>query len=174
MRTDKDDLYEDALEFVLRWEGGYVNHPLDKGGATNYGITQDTYNVFTKGAKKDVENITMFEVQNIYKTYWKSAGCDDYPAEVAFVMFDTSVNHGPERAKKMLQRLLGVKEDGIIGKITLAKLNDHVKLYGSKDTAVQLIEDREDFYKAIVKNNPSQKVFFKGWINRIDSLQEVI
>ena len=39
-----ENLFETALLFVLKWEGGYVNNKYDKGGATNYGITQNTYN----------------------------------------------------------------------------------------------------------------------------------
>ena len=39
-------MFERALTFVLRWEGGYVDHPADPGGATNYGVTQRTYDAW--------------------------------------------------------------------------------------------------------------------------------
>ena len=66
---DNSELFKKALKFVLKWEGGYVNDPDDKGGATNKGITQCTYNGWlkTKGLKpKDVKNITDVEVAQIY------------------------------------------------------------------------------------------------------------
>ena len=57
-----DDLFKRALQFVLKWEGGYVNNPNDKGGATNKGITQNTYNAWLKSngkaIKEAIKNIT--------------------------------------------------------------------------------------------------------------------
>ena len=61
--------FKKALKFVLKWEGGYVNNPHDKGGATNKGITQNTYNTWLKSlslAPRDVKNITQEEVEQIY------------------------------------------------------------------------------------------------------------
>ena len=61
--------FELALNFVLEREGGYVNDPDDKGGATNKGITQNTYNSWLKSVgkpAKDVKNITDAEVKEIY------------------------------------------------------------------------------------------------------------
>ena len=69
-----ENLFKSALQFVLKWEGGYVNNENDKGGATNYGITQNTYNNWLKSkglAYKDVRDITRAEIENIYyKNYW--------------------------------------------------------------------------------------------------------
>ena len=69
-----NELFKKALAFVLKWEGGFVNDPDDKGGATNKGITQNTYNSYlkSKGMRaKSVRYITQAEVEDIYyKQYW--------------------------------------------------------------------------------------------------------
>ena len=74
-----DEIFKKALKFVLDREGGYVNNPNDRGGATNKGITQNTYNAYLKGigrASCDVRNITDAEVEKIYYSrYWLSANC---------------------------------------------------------------------------------------------------
>ena len=74
-----DNLFQKALNFVLKWEGGYTNNPYDKGGATNKGITQYTYNSWLKSQKlqiRDIKNISDYEVKEIYfQNYWKKAGC---------------------------------------------------------------------------------------------------
>ncbi|MCZ2110971.1 MAG: hypothetical protein LC118_15615 [Dehalococcoidia bacterium] len=94
--------FYEALKRVLAFEGGFSDHPLDKGGATNRGITQKTFDAWnaSKGLKpRSVRDITMAEVEAIYwQSYWLKAGCDQLPPALAFVVFDTSVNSGAGRA----------------------------------------------------------------------------
>ena len=62
--------FDTALAFALRWEGGYVNHPADPGGATNKGVTQrayDAWRVRRGQTKRDVRAITGAEVHAIYE-----------------------------------------------------------------------------------------------------------
>ena len=77
---EEKEIYNKALKFVLKWEGGYVNDPDDKGGATNKGITQGTYNGWLKSKglqSKDVKFITSDEVAKIYyQNYWLKAKCN--------------------------------------------------------------------------------------------------
>jgi lysozyme family protein len=115
--------YEQALAFVLRWEGGYSNHPNDPGGATNKGVTQKTYDSYLAlhgQASADVRRITDQEIANIYSVhYWAAAHCSQLPADLAPCVFNCAVNSGVSRAVKLLQRTLGVAEDGIVGPKTL-------------------------------------------------------
>ena len=117
MISDAD--YAKALQFVLRWEGGYSNHANDRGGETNFGITHatyDNYRLSKKLAKRSVRLISMDEVKDIYKNkYWIPAGCNLLKPKLATVHFDWAVNHGVKGAIKTLQRLVRVQEDGIIG-----------------------------------------------------------
>lgn len=99
--------FEVALEFTLKWEGGYSNHPSDPGGATNLGITQRTYTAWLESngeLPKDVRNVQLDEARRIYyENYWLAARCDDLPMPLAMAHFDSAVNHGPGNARILLQ-----------------------------------------------------------------------
>lgn len=82
--------FEKAIEFVLKWEGGYVNNPHDPGGETNWGISKRSY------PHLDIKGLTKEQAIAIYKKdYWEKCGCDklDYPLDI--IVFDTAVNCGP-------------------------------------------------------------------------------
>ena len=65
--------------------------------------------------------IPMDIVEKIYKDqYWNAMSCDSFPFSIAFQLFDAAVNHGLLNARKLLQRAVGVKDDGIVGALTLA------------------------------------------------------
>ncbi|MGY6531509.1 glycoside hydrolase family 108 protein [Glycocaulis sp.] len=111
-----------ALDHVLKWEGGYVDHPDDPGGATNFGITLATLQGWRGRSvtKADVKALTKAEAGEIYKArYWDQCRCDELPEGVDAIVFDAAVNHGPGRAARLLQEALNVGVDGIIGPITM-------------------------------------------------------
>lgn len=115
--------YDACLAHVLKWEGGYVDHPKDPGGATNHGITHKTLASFRGKPvnKADVKALTMKEAGRIYRLrYWNKVSGDDLPQGLDLVAFDPAVNSGPSRGAKWLQTALGVATDGKIGKQTLA------------------------------------------------------
>ena len=90
--SDKE-IFNEAVEFVLRWEGGYTNDPNDPGGETKYGISKRAY------PDIDIKNLTLDEAKDIYyHDYWLKADCDHYLFPANFLMFDTSVNMGISRA----------------------------------------------------------------------------
>lgn len=105
------DMFEKALAFVLKWEGGYSDHPLDPGGATNYGITQATYDAWRKRKNlptKPVKEITMSEVRLIYRErYWEAIGGNSLPPPLALAAFDFAVNSGVARAQRYLAEAKG-------------------------------------------------------------------
>lgn len=100
--------YSNCIKFVLRWEGGKVNHPRDPGGKTNQGVTQRTYNAYRR--KKSLPEQDVYRMENaerdaIYrKEYWDVAGCDALPCGVDLAVFDIAVNSGPRKAKYFLDR----------------------------------------------------------------------
>lgn len=146
------ETFKQALKFVLKWEGGYVNNPNDKGGATNKGITQNTYNSWLKSqgkASKDVRNITDSEVEQIYyKNYWLAAGCDKMSKDFALLAFDTAVNMGVSRVQEFLKAAQWKYPD----KFILARA-----------------EKYNEF-----ANVASQRGFLHGWLNRLFDLQNEI
>jgi lysozyme family protein len=159
------DLFQQALKFVLKWEGGYVNHPNDPGGATNKGITQRTYDSYLSSKGKGsipVKKITDSEVEDIYRKYWTDGKCDKMRPSLAVAHFDACVNSGVYGAAKILQRAVQTKPDGIIGAITISLLD--------MATAKDLIDSRRKHYEDIIAKNPKLETFRKGWNNRLDDL----
>jgi hypothetical protein len=147
-----DELFKKALQFVLKWEGGYVNNPNDKGGATNKGITQGTYNswLISKGQqRKDVKFISQSEVEEIYyKNYWLKAGCQNMSKKFAVLSFDTAVNMGVGRVREFLQAA------------------DYK--YPEK-----FIKAREAKYREFASYG-NQKIFLQGWLNRLNALASFV
>ena len=111
-----------ALKHVLKFEGGYSDHPEDPGGATNFGITIGVLGEY-RGApvtKQDVRSLSLAEAARIYRTrYWNAVSCDQLPAGVDLAVFDCAVNQGVGRAARFLQTAARVKTDGVIGPVTL-------------------------------------------------------
>ncbi|MCJ0830424.1 hypothetical protein MN869_18580 [Acinetobacter sp. NIPH1876] len=150
--------FQDALKRVLLHEGGYVNHPSDPGGETNYGITKATAQNY--GYKGSMKNIPMDMVERIYKNqFWDALSCDSFPYSFAFQYFDAGVNHGLVNARKILQRALGVKDDGIVGAITLNEIRKQPQF-----ALINLFNaERVLFYTRIKTFN----TFGKGWMSRV-------
>lgn len=153
--------FQQCLKFVLKWEGGYSNHPNDPGGATKYGIIQTVYDAYRKRKGLDrqtVKYITQAEFEEIYKTqYWDAVKGDHRDAPLDIVMFDTGVNMGTGTAERLLSRakILVAKDDPD----RMRKLANLVFVY------------RWDRYVMLTKRNPRLKVFLKGWLNRMNDLR---
>jgi len=164
-------LFEHAMPFVLQREGEYVDHPNDRGGATNKGVTQRTYDTWRAkngNALRSVRYIEDNEVNAIYfNNYWLEAVCDRLPDMVDLFVFDSAVNHGPRRAIKFLQTAVSAEPDGLFGPNTWNALQYAAPV----DVLTRMFAARRDFYAAIIRNDPSQKVFEAGWENRVSALE---
>jgi lysozyme family protein len=110
--------FEQAVEHILDFEGGYVNDPLDPGGESNFGISKRTY------PDLDIKNLSRVDAMGFYRVdFWNRLKIDMMPERLRLPFFDCAVNQGPGVATLWLQRIVGVKPDGIIGFVTLAQLN---------------------------------------------------
>jgi len=171
------DFY-DSLKYVLQFEGGFVDDPTDHGGATNKGITQvvyDSFKVKNNRSLQSVKNIENGEVENIYKEeYWDICHCDGIRSPINLLVFDSAIQHGPQRAIKWLQSVLKTTIDGFCGDNTLYALNDLLFTSTVDNIIQQYIQIRENFYKKIIENDPSQKRFENGWKNRMTKLKEIL
>lgn len=107
------DNFERALAVVLEFEGGFVNHPRDPGGATNKGITLATYRRYKRNATvADLKRIPKSMVRRIYRDgYWNKVKADDLAAGVDLVTFDYGVNSGPSAARRSLMKSIGNQPD---------------------------------------------------------------
>lgn len=154
--------FDEALEHVFRYEGGWSDHPDDPGGATKYGITRGTLSKWRgyKVSKDEVRELTRNEARTIYKEmYWEPIQGDHWQAGLAFLMFDTAVNQGVGRAVRFLQKACGSKVDGIIGPNTRGRVagSDYDSLV--RDFCVY----RALHYSGLIKFT----VFGKGWMRRL-------
>jgi lysozyme family protein len=164
------------VPFILKWEGGFVNDPVDAGGATNMGVTIATWRSvgYDKDGDGDIDVtdlklITKEDVVNrvLKPHYWDRWKADQIESQsVANILVDWVWGSGVHGIK-IPQRLLGVTQDGIVGPKTLAALNaqDPRTLFD------RIKQEREVFFNNIVKNNPKQKRFIKGWLNRLNDLK---
>lgn len=142
--------FEQAVNYVLTSEGGYVNNPNDAGGETKYGISKRAF------PGEDIKNLTVARAKFLYKThYWDLVRADELPSKLRYTVFDFAVNAGVPTAIKTLQRAGGSKRDGIIGKNTIAS--------AQKVTPDLFAEMRIRHYTGIVKAKPKQIEFLDGW-----------
>lgn len=177
-------LPKEYLDEVLKYEGGLVNDPVDKGGKTNRGITESTLkSAIQQGLVPPtvtIESLThdLESVRKIYETnYYLRAKCNLMPHPLAFAHFDASVNHGVGNAARFIQRTLNtfgnsLAVDGAIGPLTIAALEKTLAVV-ELDVIVKVYCDiRKSFYDAIVANNPSQQKFYRGWMNRLNNVRK--
>ena len=159
--------FERALALTLRYEGGYVNHPKDPGGATMKGVTQKVYDRWrAKNGRsvRDVRQIEDAELRDIYKLqYWDAVYGDRLPEGLDAAVFDFAVNSGPTRAVQELQRVLGLRTDGAMGAVTLEACM-------ARDP-VELIEVYCDARMAFVRKLSTFSTFGKGWTRRITDVR---
>lgn len=170
---DNKNTFEKALDFTLIWEGGFSNHPNDKGGPTNFGITQavyDSYLLSKNETTKSVANITQGEVKDIYKSmYWDEVEKWGLPEAIAIAAFDFAVHSGHNRSLKNIQICLNIPGDGIYGNETKNALEAVVD---KKDLLECYLARRKNFLVNIAKDK--NKVFLHGWMNRIRGLREYL
>lgn len=156
--------YSAALKRVLAHEGGYSDHPSDPGGKTMRGVTQRVYDAYRSRngrQKQSVAKIEEAELQAIYREqYADKVRFNDLPAGVDYVVFDGAVNSGVAQSVKWLQRAVGVKDDGIMGAVTL----DAVK---GRD-ARTVINDVCNRRMTMLKSLKTWKTFGKGWTSRVE------
>ena len=158
--------FDACLTEVLKHEGGYVNHPADPGGRTNLGVTQRVYEdwIGHKVDERIMRGLTRGHVEKLYKVkYWDVLKGDELPKGLDLCVFDFGVNAGTNRAARYLQRMVGTKEDGVLGPVTLAKLAEKAKAEGRSALIVQYQDAREGYYK-LLKTFPT---FGKGWLRRV-------
>jgi lysozyme family protein len=163
--------FDASFARIIKSEGGYVNDPADRGGETNLGVTIAAWGAYLKRAIQpgEMKALKQETVKPFYKQmYWDLVKCDDLPVGVDYAVFDFAVNAGTGRAAKFLQRSVGADDDGVIGAGTLG-------LVAKTDPAVLLknfAEQKQRFYNGLAEKNPSQQKFLKGWLARVDHVQD--
>ena len=159
-----------AIRLILKHEGGYVNHPSDPGGATNMGVTLETFRRYVKpgGTIEDLKALTVEQATHVFKRqYWDKVSADDLPSGLDYAVADFAVNSGPHRAAVFLQRIVKVVDDGVIGPKTLAA----AKAKPAAFIINRLCDDRLRFMQSI-RGGELWKVFGKGWNARVEDVRK--
>lgn len=157
---------------ITKWEGGFVNHKYDKGGATNKGVTISAFKQYRRSNGlpepnvEDLKNISDSEWSDVLKTlYWDKWKADEIKNQsIANLLVDWLWGSGVYGIKYP-QQVLGVAADGIVGRKTLAAINDYPD---QEELFNKLWNRRKQHFEGIVKNNLTQNVFLKGWLNRLN------
>jgi lysozyme family protein len=161
--------FERALSRVLKYEGGFSDHPSDPGGPTMKGVIQRVYDAYREQLslpKRSVRHISEIELREIYRRqYWDRIRGDKLPGGVDFVVFDGAVNSGPAQSTKWLQRALGVTADGDMGVMTV-----NAALAADPSELVDSICDQRLTFLKRLKTWP---VFGKGWGARVADVRNV-
>ena len=148
------DEFERAHQFTAGWEGGYVNHPSDPGGETNLGVTRRVWEAWCREKNlpvRPMKALTLGDVLPLYEArYWSEVAHLPWP--LSGVAYDIAVNHGPGNLRRMLASIPTTGTPA--------------------ERAAQLIDARERFYRAIVAARPSQNVFLRGWLRRVNAQRE--
>lgn len=157
------------LNDLVRREGGFIDHPADKGGATKFGITGQTLGAFRElgrlASNDEVASLSRAEAQHIlYSQYVVAPGFTQVQhASLRALLIDSAVHSGVGTAVKWLQESLGVKVDGLLGPVTRAALDQ-------SDVALiyrRLLALRLEFLGRLITEDPKQAVFAAGWMKRV-------
>ena len=176
----KDEIFNG----ILGREGGYVNNPADKGGPTNWGITQAVAR--SHGYTGDMKNLTRAQALQILEAdYWTGPRFDQVSLlspQIAAELCDTGVNMGPSVAVKFLQRSLNVFNnqgrlyadivaDGQIGPRTIAALNSFLsgRSKAGETVILKALNSLQGArYIELSEARAANEAFTYGWFERIE------
>lgn len=170
---------EDQITAVIKREGGYSNHPKDRGGPTKYGITKGTLEAYLKRPVtiEEVRNLDIEQAREIYRTnYYYAPRIHTLPDIIEPICFDAAVHHGQARPILFVQQVVNdagfgpVDVDGVLGPETRKAAEACAESAGDWMNDF-LVEERDKFLKWIVDNDPTQRDFIEGWRNRIDKFR---
>ena len=180
--------FQIAYEKTSKVEGGYANHPDDKGGETYRGIARKFFPKWSGWVKIDAakmlkdfpSNIDHSELESAVSSFYKEQFWDNLrldevnSQDIAEELYDTGVNMGIDRAGRIVQEACNllnnrgklyaeIDVDGDIGKDTLKTINNHPHPALLFNLLNMLQAER---YIEICRKDPSQEVFMRGWLSQ--------
>lgn len=144
-------------------EGEHSNDPADRGGDTWYGISRN--------ANPDMPWPPTREqaIQRYRERYWDTCHCNEMAPVLAVLTFDAAVQHGTTQAARILQRAVGVTDDGVIGPQTLA-----AAVFATNESISDFLSYRARFYNELCISDTSQRRFLRGWMRRLFLLHQFV
>lgn len=150
--------FDTAFHRLLGHEGGFVDHPSDPGGATNWGVTQAVARA--NGYTGHMRDFPVDMAKAIYwRQYWVPIKADDLPPAIRYAVFDAAVNSGANQAVKWLQRAIGVNDDGVVGPQTMTFARA-----ANPDFVIRRMLGQRLEFMSDLKNWPT---FGRGWARRV-------
>jgi lysozyme family protein len=184
-----------AYKTLIQHEGGYANHPKDRGGETYKGIARnfhpnwDGWSIIDRMKSEpdfpaclNCEEELDQSVQRFYKkNFWDRLLLDDCNSpELCTELFEFAVNAGVSRSAKNLQTICNAfnKEDrkgntlfqdlvvdGIIGDRTMYAVNALHAYFPPMLKALNVLQGNH--YLTLASKKVSQRDFIKGWLSRV-------
>jgi lysozyme family protein len=181
-----DAAFNKAIEITLSHEGGFVDDPVDPGGATNFGVSLRwlrsvgelegagsalaLYDLDQDGDldADDVAQLTREMAKDLYRTrFWEPHEYASMPASIGAKTFDLAVNMGPRQAHRLVQRACRaadreIADDGLLGPQTRAAIRQ------ADELALQaaLRSEAAGFYRGLAIKRPAFNRFLNGWLRR--------
>ncbi len=165
--------FHEAWLLVQRLEGGKADLPGDRGGPTNIGMTQQTWQDLGFGGS--VLEASVGQIAAAYKLLWDWLRIHNPethlpqsvfelmpgPADAAAFQFYINVPTGA--FIKALQGALGVQMDGVLGPLSWTALS--LQAGRGEQLAERLLTVQEWYYHSL------QSPFKKGWLNRVAAVR---
>lgn len=158
-------MFDKSFDRTIGHEGGFQADPKDRGNwttgvigkgelkGTKFGISAMTY------PKLDIKNLTVEQAKAIYKKdFWDALGMDRFPTALQFQLFDAAINHSWRRTVQILQRAVGVTDDGVIGPKTIAAVNAEEL----NDLLMNFLAERIEYFTKL----STFATYAKGWMVR--------
>lgn len=118
--------FEECVDVILRFEGGYCNNILDPGGETNFGICKRSY------PDLNIKDLTKDEAAEVYRRdFWEKLGIAAVPESLRLIFFDCAVNQGPARARTFLT--IAMKDPNPVKAFARARFEHYMSLPGWKE-----------------------------------------
>ena len=172
--------FDSVIGHTLKSEGGYSNHPNDRGGETMYGITKsfmEDYKYALPGGKsKPIKDLTVDDARSLYKAMWDKYNLGYIrDKNLAYVMNDYMINSYAGGVVKRVQRILNsrgasLNVDGLMGPKTL----EAIHACDPKWLIDEIIKNRYYHYRDEAQKDSSQFAFYKGWIKRLNGIAEKV
>lgn len=150
--------FDEAFNALMKHEGGYSDHAADPGGKTRFGVTEAVAR--REGYTGEMRDYPFEEAKRVYrKLYWDSMRLNDVRPELRFDLFDFAVNSGVGTAVRHAQRILAVKDDGVLGTVTLnAMATANSAKFAAKLNGQRLL---------LMTSLPTWNAFGRGWARRV-------
>ena len=156
--------FETAFHKLLGHEGGFVSHPRDPGGATNWGVTERVARA--NGYTGDMRELPVDFAKMVYrKDYWDAVRAEELPPQIRYAVFDAAVNSGVGTSVRWLQQAVGATADGVLGPKTLAAIQEV-----HPDGLLRRMLAKRLTAMTSMSGWPS---FSKGWARRVATLLEM-